>query len=64
VPVQLAHPTEVEIFNTGDVLSASAVKPALPVPEQTRADMTVRAFIKTLGVNELGWSFQTNTRIF
>jgi hypothetical protein len=55
--VLLVHPTETEIFNTGDVLSASAVKPVLPVPEQTRPDMIVRAFIKTLGsTNSQGWS--------
>lgn len=46
------------VFSTGDVIvfkgSASATRSGADT-----SDMTVRAFIKTLGYNELGWAFQT-----
>lgn len=56
-PASSSWPT---VFSTGDVIvfkgSASATRSGADT-----ADMIVRAFIKTLGYNELGWEFQTKT---
>jgi hypothetical protein len=54
-PLESSTPT---VFATGDVIvfkgSASATRSGADT-----SDMKVRAFIKTLGYNELGWEFQT-----
>jgi hypothetical protein len=46
------------IFATGDVIRFKGTARATRTGPDTN-DMIVRAFIKTLGYNELGWAFQT-----
>ncbi len=53
-----AASTTPSIFQTGDVIVFKGSARATRVGANT-ADMTVRAFIKVLGYNELGWAFQT-----
>lgn len=46
------------IFETGDVIVFKGTARATRTGANT-SDMVVRAFIKTLGYNDLGWEFQT-----